>query len=98
MQARPYSKQHDTHPRSPLTLILRSRLLYLALLLGVTFFPWGISLAPTTLAAGPQLLQNRDFETGSLSPWLKYPSTAPGTIGVESCCANHTPSGHWDAF
>jgi len=44
------------------------------------------------------LLQNPTFETGQLSPWAQYPATAPGVVGVESCCANHTPGGTWDAY
>ena len=44
------------------------------------------------------LLQNPNFETGQLSPWKQFPTTAPGSVGVESCCANHTPGGTWDAY
>jgi serine protease len=53
---------------------------------------------PNLLGQRPNLLQNANFETGSLSPWFKFPSAAPGIVAVESCCANQTPGGTWDGY
>ena len=56
------------------------------------------SAIPNLLGQRPNLLQNANFETGSLSPWSKSPGTAPGIVAVESCCANQTPGGTWDGY
>lgn len=37
------------------------------------------------------LLQNRGFESGSLSPWARY---GTGTLAVQNCCAH---AGYWSA-
>ena len=50
------------------------------------------------LGQRPNLLQNANFESGSLSPWFKFPSSAPGIVAVESCCGNQTPGGTWDGY
>jgi hypothetical protein len=98
MRARSHRTHGRSHWRAGLPFVFHRRFLSCILLLVLALSPRSIAPAPTTLAAGTEILRNRDFETGSLSPWLKYPPTAPGIVGVENCCANRTPGGTWDSY
>ncbi len=75
---------------------LRSlRLLCLAAVAAITLL---LSCYPSTAHAQTNnLLLNANFEAGNVSYWSKWPASAPGYIYAETCCANHTPNGTWDA-
>jgi hypothetical protein len=72
----------------------------LILLLGLGFALVLVAISPvqTALAASlnGNVLNNADFETGSLPNWKKwgYPRS---TVMTMNCC-NHTPGGAWSAF
>jgi hypothetical protein len=71
----------------------------LLMLLSLALFSLMAGSAPRVEAETGDLIQNADFESGSLSPWVKYPPSAPGTVGVtnDPCC-NHTPGGHGSGY
>lgn len=87
----------DKKVRLASSFLRRCKMSHIILLLGIVVFLWTSS---NTLIAFAQsygnLLQNANFETGSLSPWVKwgYPRS---TVNVWASY-NHTPNGSWSGY
>jgi hypothetical protein len=72
----------------------------LLLLFSLALFLLMAGSAPRVEAETGDLVQNADFESGSLLPWVTY--FAPGGSGntgvTNDACCNHTPGGRWSGY
>jgi hypothetical protein len=79
-----------------LLILYFRRIPHIIFLLFLAVFLWASSPAPIAYAQGSNPIQNPGFETGSLSPWVKwgYPRS---TVNVWRNY-NHTPGGSWSGY